>query len=157
MMFHKFEVRQAKLGKGIWALNKIEQGEEICVFSGKPVYFEETLQLGTKESFAFQIAKELYIYLDEPARYFNHSCEPNCGVTPDLKLIALKPIQKNEELRWDYSTSMMEHHWTMRCECKKESCRKIVTDFVRLPQKDQKFYLENGVVQKFIVEILNSK
>lgn len=150
-----FEVRESNFGKGVWALKNLDAGDELGMFSGKPIYFEETLEMGNKESFAFQVGKDLYIFLDEPYRYLNHSCEPNCGITPDLKLIALKPIQKNEELRWDYSTSMMEHHWTMKCECKKNTCRKIVADFITLPKITQQYYLENKVVQGFIVEMLH--
>lgn len=152
-----FGVRETKLGKSVWSLEKIEAGEELCTFTGKPVYFEETLKLGVKESFALQVAKELYILLDEPYCYFNHSCEPNCGVTTDLRLVAIKPIQKNEELRWDYSTSMMERHWTMKCICKKENCRKVVADFTTLSKKTQKYYLDNNVVQGFIVDMLETK
>lgn len=152
-----FEVRESNFGKGVWALKKLEAGEELCVFSGQPVNFEETLEMGNKESFAFQVGNDLYIFLNGPYRYFNHSCEPNCGVTPDLKLVTIKHIEKNEELRWDYSTSMMEHHWTMKCKCKKETCRKVVADFITLPEKTQKYYLSKNVVQRFIVEMLNSK
>lgn len=152
-----FEVRESNLGKGVWALKKLEAGEELCVFSGEPVNFEETLEMGNKESFAFQVGNDLYIFLNAPYRYFNHSCEPNCGITPDLKLVTIKQIENNEELRWDYSTSMMEHHWTMKCKCKKETCRKVVADFITLPKKTQQYYLDNNVVQGFIVEMLNSK
>ncbi|MCW3077513.1 MAG: hypothetical protein JWO32_2122 [Bacteroidetes bacterium] len=153
----QFEVIENRGERLVKALSAIEAGRELCTFSGKPVYFEETLKLGTKESFAFQVSHELYIYLDEPYRYFNHSCDPNCGVTPELKLVTLKPIQKNEELRWDYSTSMLEHHWTMKCKCRKENCRKVVGDFITLPKKQQQYYLENNVVQKFIVNMVKKR
>ncbi|MBA3664590.1 MAG: SET domain-containing protein [Bacteroidetes bacterium] len=153
-MFPLFEVREQNGERKVNALSTIEKGTELCTFTGKPIDFKETLKLGNKESFAFQVDKDLYIYLDEPYRYFNHSCEPNCGITSELKMVTLKPIEKNEELRWDYSTSMLEHHWTMKCNCKKENCRKIVGDFTTLPEKLQEHYLKAGVVQKFIMNFL---
>jgi hypothetical protein len=150
-----FEVGEKNGEHAVFALHAISEGANICTVSGKPIYFEETLELGSKESFAFQVGKALYIYLDEPYRYFNHSCDPNCGITPDLKMITLKPIAKNEELRWDYSTSMLEHHWVMKhCNCKSENCRHTVADFTTLPKKQQQYYLRRKVVQQFIVDVL---
>lgn len=153
-----FEVREQNGEHAVFALDTIEEGIELCTFTGKPICFEETLELGSKESFAFQVGKDLYIYLDEPYRYFNHSCDPNCGVTADQKMISLKPIAKNEELRWDYSTSMLEHHWTMKnCKCKSKNCRHVIADFTTLPKIQQRYYIDNAVVQGFIMEEVESR
>jgi uncharacterized protein len=150
-----FEVREHNGEHAVFATQAIEAGTEICRFTGKPIYFEETLELGSKESFAFQVGKDLYIYLDKPFRYFNHSCDPNCGITIDQVMITLKAVAKNEELRWDYSTSMLEHHWTMKnCNCKNENCRHVIGDFNTLPKIQQRYYIDNGVVQGFILETI---
>ena len=153
-----FHVEEDENGeRKVLAHVRIEPGAVICKFAGKIIDYEKTLTLGNKESFAFQVEKDIYIYLDQPYRYFNHCCEPNCGVTPNQELIALKTIDKNEELRYDYSTTMLEHHWKMKCTCHKPSCRKIVTDFVKLPKLLQKKYLKLNIVQEFIVKHLNKK
>lgn len=149
------EVREHNKEKMVSATELIVAGTEIILFTGKPITFKKTLELGDKESFALQIEKDLYIYLDKPARYFNHSCEPNCGLKPDLKLVSLVDINKNEELRWDYSTTMLEHNWTMKCECGKPTCRKVVGDFDKLPKALQQNYISLGIVQEFIVRMLN--
>lgn len=156
-MAELFEVRGKGKNHRVHAVEALAKGEELCTFSGKPVDFKETLELGSRESFAFQVGRNLYIYLDEPYRYFNHSCDPNCGITPDLKMITLKQVAKDEELRWDYSTSMLEHHWTMECECGEQNCRHIIGDFNTVPKKQQRYYLDQNVVQQFIVDILEIK
>ena len=46
---------------------------------------------------------------------------------------------------------MSERRWTMRCECGRDVCRRIVGDFVDLPAELQWRYLQLGVVQSFIV------
>lgn len=152
-----FEVQDINGEKKIIAKNRIAKGTELCKFSGKLISYDETLTLKDKESFALQIEKDVYVYLDEPYRYFNHCCEPNCGLTPGLELITLYDIPGNEELRYDYSTTMLEHHWSMKCKCHKPSCRHVITDFDKLPKKVQEKYREWNVVQTFILDFLDKK
>jgi SET domain-containing protein len=149
-----FEVKENELGKCVFATALIRKGEEIFRFTGSPMQYDETKELGTEESFALQISTNFYLYLDEPARYFNHSCDPNCGLTPDLKLMAIREIAKGEELTYDYSTTMLERDWHLKCKCNKEKCRKVVVDFDRLPKVTQQYYLGLNVVQGFIQDRL---
>ena len=152
-----FEVTENELGKCVYATGLIREGTEIFHFTGKPMDYEETKKLGNQESFALQVSENFYVYLDEPARYFNHSCEPNCGLTPDLKLLAIREIAKGEELTYDYSTTMLERDWHLKCKCNKEKCRKVVTDFDRLPRGTQDYYLGLNVVQEFIIEKISGQ
>jgi hypothetical protein len=130
------------------------EGTQLCTFSGPIIKYEDTKELGCKESYALQVSKESYRLLDPPFRYFNHSCEPNCGLTPTLDLILIKAVEKGEELTYDYSTTMMERDWKMKCACKKDSCRKVIKDFDKLPEDLQKYYLDLNVVQGYIIEVL---
>ncbi len=66
-------------------------------------------------------------------------------------LIALRPIEAGEEIRFDYSTTMSDDHWTMECRCGEPICRRVVLDFHHLPPIAQNRYLQLGVVQRFIV------
>jgi hypothetical protein len=152
-----FEVQQNRFGKCVFSTQTIAEGVEIFRFTGKPMEYGETKQLGDIESFALQISPHFYLFLDEPARFFNHSCEPNCGLTPELKLISLRDIGKGEELSYDYSTTMMERDWKLSCKCNKPGCRKVIRDFDQLPKETQEFYLQHNVVQAFIVERLKLK
>ena len=58
--------------------------------------------------------------------------------------------KKDEEIFYDYSTTMDEDSWTLQCKCGSQNCRKIVKDFKFLPQELQKKYLELNIVQNFI-------
>jgi hypothetical protein len=141
-------------GKSIYSKVKILKGTVVCQFSGKTIDYKTTLTLGNKESFAFQVSSGHYLFLDAPARFFNHSCEPNCGVNGRLELIALCDIEPNEELKYDYSTTMMERHWTMECKCNSDKCRKLIADFDKLPVSTRQYYIQRGVVQPFILEMV---
>ena len=81
----QFEVGENKFGKCVFSLANITKGSIIFQFTGKPMLYEETKKLGDIESFALQTDNEFYLFLDEPARYFNHSCAPSCGLTPPAR------------------------------------------------------------------------
>ncbi|MFL5810335.1 MAG: SET domain-containing protein-lysine N-methyltransferase [Flavisolibacter sp.] len=150
------EVRESKFGKGLFALTDIGEGSILCKVSGTELEmdFATTLALKNKESHALQIDHDRYILCEPPFLYSNHSCNPNCGVNSRLEMLALKHIRAGQELLWDYSTSMLERHWTMKCSCGEAECRKIITDFDLLPQELQLNYLHKNIVLPFIVSYL---
>jgi hypothetical protein len=148
------EVRSSPFGKGLFALQDIQSNEFICTIDGPVINFADTLKLKEKESHAVQTDADLYIICQPPFLYTNHSCDPNSGINSSLQLIALRDIKKDEEIFWDYSTSMLERHWTMKCACGNECCRKIITDFDLLPIHVQQYYLTKGIVFPFIVQYL---
>jgi len=150
-----FSVKTEGDDRSIIADCDIAVNTELCLFTGPVIDYEITKDLDEKESYALQVSKDSYHLLDPPFRYFNHSCDPNCGLTPDLKLIAIKPISVGEELTYDYSTTMMERDWKMKCSCGKSNCRKIISDFDKLPREVQTKYLELNIVQDYIRKALN--
>ena len=151
------EVKDSKFGKGLFAKRDLPSGAIICKAIGKELNFSDTVELHDKESHTLQVDFDKYIYCEPPFLYSNHSCEPNCGVNVNMELFTLKNIKAGEELFWDYSTSMLERHWTMQCACGKKTCRKIVTDFDLLPQKIQSKYLRLNIVFPFIVHFLQQQ
>jgi hypothetical protein len=150
------EIRSSKFGKGLFAKNDIEAGIVLCKIKGREMSFAQTLQL-KEESHGLQVDFDKYILCEPPFLYSNHSCNPNCGINARMELFALKSIQKDEELFWDYSTSMLERHWTMNCKCGEKNCRRVVTDFDLLPSAIQQFYLKKQAVLPFIIVLLNQQ
>jgi SET domain-containing protein len=151
------EIRNSKFGKGLFATQNIPAGTLICSITGPHLSFKETLLLGEKESHCIQIGINEYILCEPPFLYSNHSCNPNCGINASFQLFALKNINPGEELFWDYSTSMLERHWTMNCFCGSENCRKLITDFDFLPSELQETYLRMNIVLPFIIDELRFK
>ena len=63
----------------------------------------------------------------------NHSCAPNAGfVTGEPALFALRNIDVDEQITWDYSTSISETGWTLECLCGRPNCRKIIQSWYEL-------------------------
>lgn len=152
------EIKDSKFGKGLFSKKNIPAGTILCT-----IPFDEELDLaGTvtlkeKESHALQVDYDRYILCVPPFLYSNHSCNPNCGVNSNFEVFALKDVRKGEELFWDYSTSMLERHWTMKCGCGEHNCRKIVTDFDLLPISLQTKYLDLNIVFPFIAHFVSQQ
>lgn len=76
-----------------------------------------------------------HILMDLPARFINHSCEPNLSVAKDLNenqsydFIALRDINKGEEVRFDYETTEYEVGAFEDCACNVDSCRGAIKGF----------------------------
>ena len=150
-------VRSCEFGLGLFACRPFAQGEQILEFSGPELSFEAMLAKGELEANALQIDDGLYLDLGAPGVYANHSCLPNAGIRDDRQLVALRPIRSGEEIRYDYSTTMWENHWTMHCRCGQVNCRRVVADFPTLPSQLQRRYLHLQVVQHFIVRRLQGQ
>jgi uncharacterized protein len=156
-MYRIIDIDEGRFGKKVCATVPLVRNTIILRFSGRIIDFDEALRLGDRESYALQVGYNSYVYLDAPACYFNHSCEPNCGIRPDLYLVSLRDIKEGEELTYDYSTTMLERKWTMPCRCGKPACRSVVTDFDLLPENRKRYYLSENVVQEFIREAVTDK
>jgi uncharacterized protein len=153
--FDLIRVGDTDKGKGVFANNAIQAGTVITAVRGRHITFEQTTELGEQESFCVQIGLKDYVLPNPPFYLVNHSCEPNCGLTAVLELVTLRAIAKDEEITWDYSTSMLERHWTMKCECGSGQCRSSVTDFDLLPADIQRYYLDRNVVLPYIEDYLS--
>ncbi|MBD0333811.1 MAG: SET domain-containing protein-lysine N-methyltransferase [Chitinophagaceae bacterium] len=147
----KIEIRTSQFGRGLFAKQVIPAFSFLCKATGPVLTFSETLQLADKESHCLQIDIDKYILCEPPFLYSNHSCNPNCALNENLELISIREIQKDEELVWDYSTSMYERHWTLQCQCGAAQCRKMIADFDLLPEDIQIEYLKRKMVLPFIV------
>ncbi len=118
-------------GKGVFACERIAQGERIVTFTG-PVWNSAQTDFST---YHLQIGEDLYLGpsadLDD---YVNHSCQPNGGFDDGLHLVALRDILPGEEITWDYGTAIDEADFEgFPCECGALSCRERVVSFRHLP------------------------
>jgi hypothetical protein len=65
--------------------------------------------------------------------FCNHSCDPNCLVTPDFFIKTTKPINHNEELTLAYDACIphlsWQKNWNFACECNKSRCKKLINRY----------------------------
>lgn len=131
----KIEVRKSTIhGRGLFAKEHIHKGELISIQTGHVIQKNDLGQIEkTAGSYWFQIRDNFYLSpltpqeANETALYINHSCDPNAGVDGDIGLIAIRDIQPNEEICYDYSMDTSDPEYSFRCTCKSSMCRKTVT------------------------------
>jgi SET domain-containing protein len=153
----RLSVRGTEKGKAVYAGSPIRNGEYICEFTGQFYTMAEYLKLHDPGNNHFlQIEEDLFMGPSGGADdLINHSCNPNCGLVyrdGHVKLIAIADIRKDDELTFDYSTTMDEDCWEMDCLCGEPNCRGKVRDFKYLPGDLQKKYIALGVVMPYIVK-----
>jgi len=147
-----YYIDHCDVGLGIFANRDLAPGDVILEIHGPIIDFAETKRRGPRECMAIQIGYNRYIDTQAPGVFVNHSCNPNAGVRGDKYLVALRPIPKDAEIRFDYSTTMEEQSFTMQCLCGAPDCRKIVRDFSTLPAYVKARYISEGIVMSFIPE-----
>lgn len=146
------------VGKALYAKHFVPKGSYILTFCGPLVNDAEATRrdmanFGRIMGNELQIGPDFYVYLQEPGRLINHSCEPNAGIKHDTVLVAARDIPKDEEITFDYSSTMDEGEiWAMECRCGEPNCRGYAADFKTLPREIRKKYLQCGHVQRFIAE-----
>ena len=144
-------VDKCALGVGVFAARDFFEGELLFRFTGPIITLSTAIEKGEAEGNVLQIAPATYIDLEPPGVFANHSCEPNAGLRDLVSGFALRPIARGEEIVYDYSTTMSEQRWTMRCHCGAPTCRGVITDFHDLPPELQRRYIAMRIVQPFIV------
>jgi len=147
-------IDECDVGLGVFANRDIQAGEAILAFGGPVIDFDETKRRGPWECMPMQIGQNQYYDTQPPGVFVNHSCDPNAGIHQDRDLVALRRIRPGEEVRFDYSTTMEEHSFTMRCLCGAPKCRHVVADFSTLPSPVQEQYVGQRIVMSFILQKL---
>jgi SET domain-containing protein len=128
-------------GKGLFAKKKIHRGEILFVAKGRIIShrYDRHHHIGPRW-IAMAPRKWLSPYRDNPLWYLNHSCSPNVGRRGLRTMVAMKTIQKDEEITLDYSTTEEDPYWRMQCHCHHENCRETIRAIQFLPEKLFKKY-----------------
>jgi hypothetical protein len=145
---------------GLFAAKAFRPKQTILKIVGRVVDYRILWERrGTFADNCFRFGPETYLDPgDDVSRYLNHSCEPNAGIfksNNQLFLFAAKPIAANEEILFDYSTTLGDDDvWTMRCNCGHATCRRRIRRFGSLPRAVKQRYLASGLVPKYIINTL---
>ena len=115
-----------KEGQGVFAARHFQKGEKVLQFFGPIITYDQAASKGQQSGYPIQINVSSYINVQPPELYTNHSCDPNTGLKEPAIIYTLRNIKKDEEITFDYSTSMHEDDWTMRCNCQSKKCRTII-------------------------------
>jgi hypothetical protein len=135
------EVRNSNVhGRGVFATRRIEKGERIIEYLGERVSHDEadrryeSKDENDSHTFLFIVDSKTVIDAGvdgNEARFFNHSCNPNCESVVEKRRVyieALRTIEPGEEMTYDYQIYKEEGDpenidEVFACRCGFEQCR----------------------------------
>ncbi len=151
----KFYTANSKHGLSTFAARNIAKGEIITVFKGPLLTSYKQTQTREHIDHYFQIGVNLYQgKMSSRRRPVNHSCNPNSGIIGSMTLIAIRNIKKDEEICFDYSTTMYNDPSRMKCSCGEKTCRHVIREFRYLPTKIKERYIKLGIVPKWLLKAI---
>jgi hypothetical protein len=136
-----FEIRPSPIqGFGAWAVRPIRKGTRIVEYLGERIASEEAEERYDDDAsehphvLLFTVDEETVIDAGvggNEARYFNHSCAPNCEAVVEkgrVFIVARRAIAPGEELTYDYQLERpgsAKAEWARRyaCRCGANRCR----------------------------------
>ena len=125
----KLEARPApkKGGMGVYACDPIRRGEVVAMWGGRVIPVEEIYRYDEElRRYLIQVEEGLFLtpsWPTEPAEYFNHSCDPNTGLSGQSALVAMRDIEAGEEVCFDYAMSESHPLFEFDCCCGTALCR----------------------------------
>lgn len=137
-------------GQGVFAERPYAAGEVILVFTGEELTTPEAQRRGVQHH-CLDIGSGRQLYVDPPARFVNHGCDPNAGLRDAVTLAALRPIAPGTEIRFDYSTCVPDPSWSLVCRCESPLCRGLVVGFPRLDEKTKRRCLDLKIVPAWLL------
>jgi hypothetical protein len=112
------------------ATEPIRAGETVAAFGGRCITRDELELLSeNQQRRSIQIDDNLFLagaLEPEPADFVNHSCQPNCGMSGSVMLVALRDIAPGDELTHDFAMSRGTDD-EFECTCGTPLCRGTVT------------------------------
>ena len=115
------------IGRGVFAARNFREGELVLHAIGRV--------LPCQTMYSVQFDWKRHLEVEPPARYLNHSCDPNLGVgrcdKGGIDFVALRDINKGEEVAFDYAMTEYKHYpranpadeFDLACHCQADNCR----------------------------------
>jgi SET domain-containing protein len=136
-------------GQGVFAERPYAAGEVILVFTGEEMTTAEADRRDVRRH-CLDVGPGLQLYVDPPARFLNHACDPNAGLRDAVTLAAIRAIPAGAEIRFDYSTSVPDESWSLDCRCGSPLCRGRVVAFPCLDEKTRRRLLDLKIVPAWL-------
>ncbi len=134
-------------GRGAFAMQVIGSGETLVEYTGELITKVESAQrCAAGNPFIFAIDDEWDLdgdHPDNPARFLNHSCDPNCEAVlrgGHVWILAMRDLRPGEELTFDYGYDIDDYRDHPCCCGAKGCCGYVVAETLR----DQVRTLEAG-------------
>jgi uncharacterized protein len=126
-------VGRSRTGLGVFADEPIKRGVRIVEYTGRTLKPGE--EYTSRSKFLFKISRKKTIdgaIKSNAAKYFNHSCGPNCRAENTgrrIYIISRRHIEQGEELTYNYGKEYFDQHIKGKgCRCLKCEPIELVLD-----------------------------
>ena len=126
-------VGRSRTGLGVFAEEPIKRGVRVVEYTGRTLKPGE--EYTSRSKYLFKISRSKTIdgaIKSNAAKYFNHSCAPNCRAENTgrrIYIISRRYIERGEELTYNYGKEYFDQHITRNgCRCLKCEPIEVVLD-----------------------------
>lgn len=161
-LHHNLEVKDVEYGRGVFANAPFKKDELLMMFGGYILTRNEEEKLPEEiRDVAIQVAPDFVLGIINTGELsytdcVNHSCSPNSGIRGQISLVAMRDIQKGEEITFDYGTVLYRidgaPEYKLECLCGSTNCRKVITQSDwKIPELQQRYkgyfpyYIEDSI------------
>ena len=120
----------AKGGRAVIASRRLAKDSVLAVWGGDVIRLEELKRRPFDvRRLTLQIDEDAFLVstTEGPADWVNHSCEPNAGLRGQVTLVAMRTIERGEEICFDYSMADGCDYDEFTCHCGVPSCRGLIS------------------------------
>lgn len=128
-------------GKGIYLNQPVKKDETIFIFTGQEVTITSGYWFHKPNALQIGYAKWLMPKKGAAGEFLNHCCSPSAGIKGRNRIVAMRDLQKDEEVTIDYALSESYPLWHMRCHCQAKNCRKVIKPYQDMPSWRMKKYM----------------
>jgi hypothetical protein len=126
------QVGQNEYGFCLLATRALDAGVVVAHFEGDVVPYEEVPE--DEIAYVLNLENGGWMIPSTAARYANHSCDPNCMIDDQLRLVTIRPVAAGDELTYSYILADRGHYersetdffwderWTFDCRCGSPDC-----------------------------------
>ena len=139
-----------KFGKAVFAKERVLKGEVVAEFDGEIYPWHDKRWNDELYDHCIQFEEGQWRDSKGLARWINHSCNPNCGIKDFFKVVAMRDIEADEEITWDYEMTEKHPWWRMKCECGTSDCRKEIGNYENMPQQVREKY--KGYISEWLTK-----
>lgn len=122
------------IGNALKVVREIKKDDLVVCYGGIIVDLQELRSMDEdRQMYTIQINEELYLSAVPGVElgigeYLNHSCEPSCGFSSEINLVAIRDLNPGDFITVDYATCNSSFPSNMECLCGATKCRGIIKE-----------------------------
>ncbi|MEX2683014.1 MAG: SET domain-containing protein-lysine N-methyltransferase [Candidatus Sigynarchaeota archaeon] len=132
------EVRRCSYGMCLVATMDLPAGTVVEKFEGPIVLNADVPESAVRHTIIWDDTS--VIIPETPAKFANHSCDPNSYVNDLMEIVTSRPVKRGEEITFSYNwiyegrpDAAWDDRWTFQCKCGSPRCQGLINKYVPAP------------------------